>query len=325
MADTQQRVGGATSAARPAGPVVEEKRARRTSTRSRERLLQVGFLVPAVVYMLLFFGYPVVQNALMGFQEYTTRTFVTGEAPWVGLDNYREVIGSSVFTKAAVNTVLFTVGSILGQFVIGLAIALFFRKRFPLSGLLRSLLLLPWLIPLIAASAVWRWILDKDTGVLNQVLGGLGVTDSNPGWLTSTSLALLTVVAINIWIGIPFNTTILYGGLQDIPEELYEAAALDGATRWRAFRHVTWPLLRPVVTVVLVLGVVYTLKALDIILGLTQGGPANSTQTIATQSYNLSFQEFDFGQGAAAGNILIVVSLVFAVLYLRANRRALDE
>ena len=120
------------------------------------------------------------------------------------------------------------------------------------------------------------------------------------------------MILVNIWIGIPFNTTILYGGLQDIPEELYEAAALDGATGWTAFRHITWPLLRPVVNVVLVLGVVYTLKVLDIILGLTRGGPANATQTIATQSYHLSFIEFDFGQGAALGNMLIVVSLVFA-------------
>jgi len=326
MADLAQRAGGARSAARPAGTTAPpaRQRSRWSGPRARTRLLELGFVVPAVVYMLAFFGYPVVQNALMGFQEYTTRTFITGEAPWVGLENYRAVISSSVFTQATFNTVLFTVGSIAGQFVLGLAIAVFFRRRFPLGGLLRSLLLLPWLIPLIAASAVWRWILDKDTGVLNQVLGGLGL-DSNPGWLTSPSLALVTVVVVNIWIGIPFNTTLLYSGLQDIPEELYEAAALDGATRWRAFRHITWPLLRPVVTVVLVLGVVYTLKALDIILGLTQGGPANSTQTIATQSYNLSFQQFDFGQGAAMGNILIVVSLAFAILYLRVNRRALDE
>ena len=133
------------------------------------------------------------------------------------------------------------------------------------------------------------------------------------------------MIVVNIWIGIPFNVTILYGGLQDIPEDLYEAASLDGATGWKAFRHVTWPLLRPVVSVVLVLGVVYTLKVLDIILGLTNGGPANATQTIATQSYQLSFGQFDFGQGAALGNILIVISLVFAIFYLRANRRAVDE
>jgi multiple sugar transport system permease protein len=230
------------------------------------------------------------------------------------------VTSSAVFGRAVLNTVLFTVGSIAGQFTIGLAIAVFFHRRFPLSRTLRSLLLLPWLIPLIVSSAVWRWILDEDNGVLNRSLGG-----AHLGWLTSTSLALIAVVMVNIWIGIPFNTTILYGGLQDIPQELYEAAAMDGATGLRAFRYVTWPLLRPVVTVVLVLGVVYTLKVLDIILGLTNAGPANATQTLATQAYQLSFQRFDFGQGAALGNILIVVSLLFAVAYLRASRRAVHS
>jgi multiple sugar transport system permease protein len=301
------------------------RRWRAPSRRRRQRILEVCFLLPAVAYLVLFFGYPVVKNVLMGFQHYTTRTFYTGEAPWAGLANYSTVISSAVFTKAVLNTVLFTAGSILGQFVIGLAIAVYFQRRFPLSDLLRSLLLLPWLIPLIVSSAVWRWILDQDNGALNRMLDGLHLVGGRPGWLTDTSLALVAVIGVNIWIGIPFNTTILYGGLQDIPEELYEAAALDGATGWRAFRNVTWPLLRPVVTVVLVLGVVYTLKVLDIILGLTGGGPANATQTIATQSYHLSFVEFDFGQGAALSNLLIVLSLAFALLYLRLNRRALDE
>jgi multiple sugar transport system permease protein len=292
---------------------------------SARRLLEVLFLVPAVAYLLLFFGYPVVKNVVMGFQQYTTSTFYTGEAPWVGLANYATVVTSSVFSRAALNTLLFTVGSIAGQFTIGLALAVYFRRRFPLGNVLRSLLLLPWLIPLIVSSAIWRWILDMDNGALNRVLLGLHLVNDPPGWLTSTSLALIACVLVNIWIGIPFNTAILYGGLQDIPEDLYEAAAMDGATGWRAFRYITWPMLRPVINVVLVLGVVYTLKVLDIILGLTDGGPANATQTIATQVYHLSFVEFDFGQGAALGNILIVISLAFALLYLRANRRTVDD
>jgi multiple sugar transport system permease protein len=295
------------------------------SHRARERLAQLMFLVPAAIYMLAFFGFPVVKNFLMAFQKYSTATFYTGEAPWIGLANYRAVVGSSVFSKALLNTVLFTAGSIAGQFAIGLALAVFFRRRFPLNGLLRSLLLLPWLIPLIVSGAVWRWILDKDNGALNRFLAATHVATGHPGWLTSTSLALVAVIMVNIWIGIPFNVTILYGGLQDIPEDLYEAASLDGASGWQRFRYVTWPLLRPVVSVVLVLGVVYTIKVLDLILGLTGGGPANASETIATQSYHLSFQQFDFGQGAALGNILIAISLVFAIIYLRANRRAVDE
>ncbi|OIH94063.1 carbohydrate ABC transporter permease [Curtobacterium sp. MCBA15_003] len=288
-----------------------------------ERIAQLLFLLPAVLFLLLFFGFPVVKNVVMSFQAYTTSTFYTGEAPWVGFANYASVVSSQLFDTALLNTALFTVGSIVGQFVIGLLLALFFRRNFPLSGLLRSLLLLPWLLPLIVSSAVWKWMLDQDSGVVNQFLGSFGVP-SVP-WLTSPAVALITVIAVNIWIGIPFNTTILYGGLQDIPTELYEAAALDGATGWKAFWAITWPMLRPVVSVTLVLGVVYTIKVLDIILGLTNGGPANATQTIATQSYDLSFKQFDFGQGAALSNILIVISALFAIVYLRLNRKAVDD
>jgi multiple sugar transport system permease protein len=331
MADIRTPVGGERLPAhRQHGAAGESsgragQRAPRWSARRRERAVQLLFVAPAVLYMLAFYGYPVAKNVVMGFQEYTTRTFFTGEAPWVGTANYDAVTSSAVFGKAVSNTVLFTVGSIAGQFTVGLLIALFFRRRFPGAGVLRSLVLLPWLIPLIVSGAVWRWILDQDNGALNRGLQALHLVDGRPGWLTSTSLALVAVVMVNIWIGIPFNATILYGGLQDIPEELYEAAALDGATGWRAFRHITWPQLRPVVGVVLVLGVVYTLRVLDIILGLTGGGPANATQTLATQSYQLSFVEFDFGQGAALGNLLVLVSLSCAVVYLRTNRRAADE
>jgi multiple sugar transport system permease protein len=276
-----------------------------------------------VVFLVLFFGYPVVKNIVMSFQAYTTSTFYTGEAPWVGLSNYVSVVSSQLFSTALLNTALFTIGSIVGQFVLGLLLALFFRRNFPLSGLLRSLLLLPWLLPLIVSSAVWKWMLDQDSGVVNQFLGIFGI--GSVPWLTSPAVALITVIGVNIWIGIPFNTTILYGGLQDIPTELYEAAALDGATGWKAFWSITWPMLRPVVSVTLVLGVVYTIKVLDIILGLTNGGPANATQTIATQSYDLSFKQFDFGQGAALSNILIVISALFAIVYLRLNRKAIDD
>jgi sugar ABC superfamily ATP binding cassette transporter, membrane protein len=288
----------------------------RRRLRRREELSKWAFLA-------LFFGYPIVKNVTMSLQEYTTRTFYTGQAPFVGVANYASVIGSSIFTTALGNTVLFTVGSIAGQFTIGLALAVFFRRRFPLNGVMRSLLLLPWLLPMIVSSAVWKWMLDRDSGVVNQVLGLLHV-DAVP-WLTSTRVALIAVVIVNIWLGIPFNMTILYSGLQDIPDELYEAASLDGAVGWKAFRHVTWPLLRPVVSVVLILGVVYTLKVIDIILGLTDGGPSNATVTLATQSYKLSFANFEFGEGAALGNILVLISLAFALVYLRATRAGTGE
>jgi multiple sugar transport system permease protein len=175
------------------------------------------------------------------------------------------------------------------------------------------------------SSATWRSILEQDNGILNRTLIGAGLLDDPVPWLNSPSVALIAVIGVNVWIGIPFNVTLLYSGLSEIPDELYEAGQLDGATGWRAFLHITWPNLRAVASVVLMLGVVYTIKVLDIILGLTGGGPANATQTLATQSYERSFVDFKFGEGAALSNLLIALSFLFAIFYLRGTRRAVDE
>jgi multiple sugar transport system permease protein len=267
-----------TAPAVPTGPIPPRRRGRRG-----ERFAKILFVVPAALLMVALFGYPVVKNLTMSFQDYSLKTFFTGKAPFVGLENYVQVITDPIFTKAMANTAIFTIASIAFQFVIGMLLALFFHKSFPLSGVLRALFLLPWLIPLIVASATWKSILDQDTGILNGFLQSIGLIDAPIPWLSSPEYALVAVILVNVWIGIPFNLTLLYSGLQDIPEELYEAGSLDGATGWRAFWHITWPNLRAVVGVVLMLGIIYTLKVLDIILGLTGGGPANATQTIALQ------------------------------------------
>jgi ABC-type Fe3+ transport system permease subunit len=157
-------------------------------------------------------------------------------------------------------------------------------------------------------------ILEQDSGILNVTLENSGSSTRRSRGSPPQTLALIAIILVNIWLGIPFNLTLLYSGLQDIPDELYEAGALDGATGWKAFWNITWPNLHAVVSIVIMLGVIYTLKVLDIILGLTQGGPANATQTIATLSYQRSFVEFKFGQGAALSNILILISLVFAIV-----------
>ncbi|QBI55887.1 carbohydrate ABC transporter permease [Streptomonospora litoralis] len=283
-------------------------------------LARIGFLAPILVFLAAFFGYPLVANFTMALREYTAASFYTGEAPFVGFANYATVLGDPVFGTALFNTAVFTVASLAFQFGIGLALAVFFQRHFPLNGVLRSMLLIPWLLPLVVSGTVWRWIFDQEYGVLNQTLLGLGLIDAGIPWLSSTAMALPSVTVANIWVGIPFNMVILYGGLQSIPAHLYEAASLDGAGPWQRFRHVTWPLLRPVSAVVLMLGLVYTLKVFDVIMVLTQGGPANATQTLTTWSYSLSFQELDFGLGAAVGNLLIVIALVFALFYLRGLR-----
>jgi multiple sugar transport system permease protein len=264
------------------------------------------FVAPAALFLLAFFAVPVVNNITMSFREYTTATFYTGEAPFVGLDNYVSVLTSGIFARITVNTLTFTVVSLAATFVLGLLLAVFFNTHFRLNAVLRSLILLPWLLPLIISAAVWRRMMDTGSGVLNQIVGVVGLGEVP--WLTDPRLALYSVIVVNVWVGIPFVMVILYGGLQEIPKDLYEAASLDGATGVRAFTAVTWPLLRPVVIIVLMLGFIYTIRVLDIVLALTGGGPADATQTYATQAYQLSFTNFEFGTGAALSNILILAN-----------------
>lgn len=296
----------------------------RTRSGRRRYLVALGFIFPAALYIVVFFGYPLVYNLAMSFQDYTPRSFYTGEAPFVGLDNYRKILSSPIFQPAVLHTIVFTVGSIVFQFGIGLALALYFNRRFPLSNLLRAMLLLPWLLPLIVSSAIWRWMFDKDFGVINYFIRLLPGVETGAPWLTNGKWALAAVVIANIWIGIPFNMVILYGGLQGIAETIYEAARLDGASAWQCFRYMTWPLLKPVTLVVLMLGLVYTIKVFDVIMGLTGGGPANQTQTLTTWSYQYSFSLFQFGPGAAVSNLLVLVAAIIALFYLRSLRRSSD-
>ena len=304
-------VGGGVAAAAP--PVFSAV----PGWKQRHQVIGLLFLLPAVIYVAVFFVYPILLNVVMSLERYTARSFVTGEAPFIGFRNFERLFSNPDFTVALQNTLLFTFGSLFFQFVIGLALAVFFNQKFPLSGLLRSLFLLPWLAPILVSGAIWVRLFDLDYGVINYILRSLSLIREPLAWLIDPHLAPISVLIANIWIGIPFNMVILYGGLQDIPTTLYEAAMIDGASAWQKFRYVTWPLLRPVSTVVLLLGLIYTLKVFDVIMSITRGGPANVSQTLNTWAYSLSFTSLDFGLGAAAGDILMLIVLVFGLLYLR--------
>lgn len=301
-------------AAVAAGAAPGRLRRRRTAWRA------AGFVAPVWLYILCFYAYPLLSNVKMGFQNYSVSSFYTGSAPFVGFADYTAVFRDPQFVSIIVNTVLFTIGSLAFQFAIGMALAVFFRRIFPLNGVLRSLLLVPWLLPLVVSGTVWRWMMYNDSGVINSTLEHLHLISQPIPWLVSTNMSLVAVIVVNIWVGIPFNMVILYGGLQALPEQVFEAAALDGANAWQRFTRITVPMLRPVILVVLTLGLIYTVKVFDVIMIVTQGGPANSSQTLTTYAYNLSFNDLLFGQGAAVGNILILVAIVFAAMYLRAVR-----
>ncbi len=280
------------------------------------------FALPAVLFMLTFVGYPLLDNIVISFQNVGLTTFISGNAPFVGLANYAHVLALPTFQLAARNTAILTVCSLVVQFTIGMGLALFFNRRFRLAGPMRALLLLPWLLPPVVTGSAFKWLFTDPNGLVNYLLADIfHVLPHHMAWLADTQLALPVAILANSWIGIPFDMIILHSGLQGIPIEIYEAADIDGAGRWVRFWQVTLPLLRPVIAILLVLGLIYTIQVFGLVYIITQGGPADATQLFAILSYQLSFGNFLFGQGAAVGNIMVLIALAGAVIYLFVLRR----
>jgi multiple sugar transport system permease protein len=304
-----RRPGGARAAARQA--------------RLRQAVRWV-FLLPALAYVLFAFAIPVVYNLVLSFEQTSLATISHLTAPLAGLSNYTTTLRNPVAQSAIVRTFSFTVLSLLFQFIIGFALALLFNLKFPLRRFARSLILVPWLLPLLVTGVIFKFLFQLQAGAVNQILLDLHVIHQPVGFEVSPGWAYLTVLITNIWIGVPFFTVLLYSALQDVPVELMEAARIDGAGAWKRLTRVTLPIIRPVIEVVFVLGFVFTVKVFDVVIGLTNGGPANSTQLIATWAYNLSFQEFDYGAGAALNTVLLVIALVAAPLYIWLNRDSLS-
>ena len=286
---------------------------------------QYALLLPLILYVPIMYGYPIAYNVLVSFEDFTMHSVVTGHADFVGLKNLITVLRDPVTVLAIRNTAIFTVTSLLFQYVIGMALALLFVRRFPLNTFLRAVLLLPWLLPSIASVTAWLWLFDGMNGLLNYLLMEAHILSRPVGWVDSPETALSAIIIVNVWIGIPFNLVILYSGMQAIPRDLYEAAEIDGARGLQRFLYITLPNLAAINAILLMLGLIHTLKQFDIIYILTQGGPGNATQVLSTWSYFLSFRSMKFGQGAAVGDIMLVISLVGAIWYAFFTRREISQ
>ncbi|WP_230674274.1 carbohydrate ABC transporter permease [Rathayibacter sp. Leaf248] len=316
---TRTAPGAVVTAAEPMDAQTRRGLRRRGSRKAD--LAAFAFVFPVVVYVLIFFLYPIIRTGQLSLTDFTFASYFSGEADFIGLANYGRILLDPLFTPIVLQTVVFTVVSLLFQYLAGLALAVFFSRNFPLSIWFRSLILIPWLLPVIVSATTWRWMFYKDYGIVNAVLG------TDIGWLSDPNWSLVAVVIANIWLGIPFNLVLLYSGIQSIPTSLYEAAAVDGAGRWRTFASITWPLLKPVTTVTLLLGLVYTIKAFDIIWVMTKGGPFDHSHTLATWSYELSFEggtEQSLSLGATVAILLFLVSFALGLFYVRTQRKEME-
>lgn len=281
------------------------------------------FVLPALIYMLVFVGYPILSNFILSFQDVTVQTINQADKPFVGFENYIKLLSDPVLGRSVVNTFIFTIGSIVFQFAVGFALALFFNKKFTFAKPIRGLLMMPWMIPITITALMFQFIFTSNVGIVNEMLKTLGLAPVD--WLLQQGTAMTALIITNIWIGIPFNMILLSTGLTTIPEELYESAAIDGASKTQTFFKITLPMLRPAIESVLILGFIYTFKVFDLVFVMTRGGPVDSTQVLSTYSYKLSFTLFRYSEGATVANILFVILFFVSLLYIRFFNRDTAE
>ncbi|MBF5080766.1 carbohydrate ABC transporter permease [Quadrisphaera sp. INWT6] len=284
--------------------------------RSDRRLLQaLPYLLPAVVLYLGFLVYPMVDAVRLSFFEWTG--FRNDEPVFVGLDNYvRTFTNDPVFYRALTNSVIWVVLSLLIPMLLGLLLALALNRRMVGRNLFRSVFYIPAVFASITVAAMWRWIYNPNVGSLNQLLEAVGLASLQQEWLGNPQIALYSVFVASVWQGVGFSLVLFLAGLQQVPAELVDAARVDGANRWQVFKAVTVPALRPTTAVVTILTIINSLKVYDLVVGMTGGGPAQSTQVLALWSYQQSITNHDFGQGGAVATVLLVVSLCLVVPYL---------
>lgn len=274
----------------------------------------------SITYLLLFAGIPFLFNILMSMQKVEMMNLASIAKPFVGLENYRQVLSHPDFWLIAKNTILFLSLSTFFQVIIGLALALFFNQDFPGASYMRGLFLAAWVAPAFAIGQVWKWILRGDTGLLNYALESVGLIDGPVYWLASPESALYAVIAVNVWLGIPYYLLLISVGLSAIPKDLYEAAALDGAGAFQRFYGITLPLLKNTLLALISLGLIFTLQQFDLIAALTSGGPINSSNVAQFWSWQLSFQSFNISSGSAVSVLMLIIVVIVSAIYVVSTR-----
>ncbi|MFF7180736.1 ABC transporter permease subunit [Streptomyces sp. NPDC008121] len=324
------------SVAKAAGDTVARGRSRGTGTPERKlrRSLSThwyawAMVLPVTVVIGVIIGYPLVRGIYLSLtdanERNVARSIGVNEIPatyeFVGLDNYVDALTGTQFLGTLGWTLVWTVACVSVTFVLGLGLANMLNRRIAGRSVYRMLLILPWAVPGFVSVFAWRFLYDERRGMLNQILAGGGI-DAVP-WLNDPTWAKFSVIAVNVWLGIPFMMVALLGGLQSIPGELYEAAEMDGASAWQRFRHITLPGLRSVSTTVILLSTIWTFNMFPVIFLLTRGGPGEATQILVTQAYKFSFEisPRDYAQSSTWGVLILVLLMIFAAVYRRVLRK----
>lgn len=304
-----------------AQPVATTARAPRTrQAELSERALGLFLLAPMVLVLLIVIGYPLVDSLILSLYRVNLANPEQGQ-PFVGLGNYLFAFQQPAFWYAVQRTFYFTILSVALELGLGLMFAIMLDERFRGQLPARLAMIAPWALLTVSNGVLWAWILNPTYGVANAILVGLGLLPSPKAWLSDTFWTMNVIILADAWKTVPNMTLLLLAGLQPIPADLYEAAEVDGATRWQKFAQVTWPLLRPVILVAVALRTIGAFRVFDIIYVLTgNGGPADSTKVISFYAYDQAFRYLYFGYGAAVSWLITLFILVLIVIYMRLLR-----
>ena len=273
------------------------------------------YIAPALLVMLVVIGYPIVYTIYLSFFRTPART---GDRIFNGVGNYQQILTDAEFWEITWNTLYWTVGSTFFATLLGFGAALALNRSFPGRGIIRAILLIPWVISYVAAAYVWRWILHSDYGLLSGTLLGWGVVERPLVLLDSIKLVMPTLIGVNVWKEFPFVMIMVTAGLQTVPDQLLRAARVDGAGTWQQFRHITLPHLKSVLLITTLLLFVTNLNSFTLVWLMTGGGPANASALWITEIYNIAFKSLGYGLASAFSVILFLIMLGLGYYYVKA-------
>ena len=273
------------------------------------------FLLPCAALILIILLYPVTTGIIKSF--YNENLLVPIDPVFIGLDNFKQLFGSPMFTNALRRSIIWTLVILVFEMALGLSFALALNSNIYFKKLFRCLVLIPWIVPNAIAGIIWRWFLDESYGLLNYILRSLGMIKHNLPWLSNSTLAASAVICVIIWKCVPFVTITLLAGLQAIPRELYEAAQVDGAGVFRSFMHITLPMISRIAIITAILTSIWNFNQLEIIQIITRGGPGEATLSLPIFIYRLFMQTFQTSYASAAAVVMMIILTIPTIFYVK--------
>jgi len=272
-------------------------------------------IAPGLILILIILLYPLIRGIISSFFQFSPAS--TSFQEFVGLKFYKDLLKDKIFILAFKNSILWTISIVIAQYIIGLGISLILNEDLRGRWIFRSLILIPWVVPNIAAAMTWKWMYSTEYGIINYILKFLNIIQDNINWLGSSSIALKSVIITSIWKGVPFTTIVLLAGLQVIDKTQYEVARIDGANTWQIFKHITLPGIKNISITVILLQSIWTFSQFDLIYVMTKGGPSNSSQIVPVYTYITAFNFFKFNYAAAIGCVGLVIIAAISFFYIR--------